>query len=314
MADLLAEAHEHAARLQPGRILSAVPAHHIYGFIFTVLLPLLTGCDVVDIRKRLPADVRPGDLIISFPDHWRYLSQSLETLPALVGVTSTAPMPPALAHDLRAHGLARLVEIYGSSETAGIGWRDHPDLPFRLLDIWTVAEAPDPEGILLLSRGDRIVATPDLVAMADPRCCHVVGRIDGAVQVGGVNVYPARVAAALATHPLVAEIRVRPADGRLKALVVPKPADADPDSVRRTLFTWIAANLPVAERPRSITVLPRLPTGALGKAQDWAEPPDAGFDANMASQMTTSFRIKATNATSRQPSGITNCMGHHALK
>jgi acyl-coenzyme A synthetase/AMP-(fatty) acid ligase len=100
----------------------------------------------------------------------------------------------------------------------------------------------------------------------------VVRRIDGAVQVGGVNVYPARIAAALAAHPMVAEARVRLADaGRLKALVVPRLADADPETVRAALRVWIDANLPVAERPRSITVLARLPTDALGKAQDWPE-------------------------------------------
>ena len=143
---------------------------------------------------------------------------------------------------------------------------------FRLLDLWSVAEAPDAEGILLLAGNGRTVATPDVVMMEGARACRVLRRIDGAVQVGGVNVYPARVAAALATHALVAEARVRLSEGgRLKALVVPRPADADADGVRRELLAWVAANLPVAERPRSITVLPRLPADALGKPLDWAE-------------------------------------------
>jgi hypothetical protein len=51
-----------------------------------------------------------------------------------------------------------------------------------------VAEAPDAEGLLLLSGGGRTVATPDVVRMADARAYLVLRRIDGAVQVGGVNV------------------------------------------------------------------------------------------------------------------------------
>jgi hypothetical protein len=38
----------------------------------------------------------------------------------VIGVISTAPMPAELARDLCARGLARLLGIYGSSETAGI--------------------------------------------------------------------------------------------------------------------------------------------------------------------------------------------------
>jgi acyl-CoA synthetase (AMP-forming)/AMP-acid ligase II len=62
--------------------------------------------------------------------------------------------------------------------------------------------------------------------MAGDRSFHVLRRQDGAVQVGGINVFPSRVAEVLARHPLVAQASVRLAapeqGGRLKALIVCK--------------------------------------------------------------------------------------------
>src|SRR5205823_4100230 len=88
------------ARLVAGsrRILCAVPAHHIYGFLFSVLLPQalgIAGEDVIDVRASAPAAIagqlRAGDLVIGHPDFWRALARSTSTLPpGVAGVTSTA--------------------------------------------------------------------------------------------------------------------------------------------------------------------------------------------------------------------------------
>ena len=278
LARMVAEADEHAARLRPGRVLSAVPSHHIYGFIFSVLLPLRAGCPVVDIRHRLPreAEVRSDDILVSFPDHWRYLARSLDQLPSITGVTSSAPMPAALARDLRARGLARLVEIYGSSETAGLGWRDDPDHPYALLQAWSVRDAPPDQGQLhLMGPSGTPASTPDIVTMAGARTFHVLRRADGALQVGGINVYPQQVACTLEKHPMVAHARVRLASpnqgGRLKALLVPKDPAANAAAVRTAVETWMKTQLSGPEWPRSLTIAPALPQAALGKDADWVE-------------------------------------------
>jgi len=275
MLDLAAEADEHARRLRPGRILTAVPSHHIYGFIFSVLLPLQAGCEVIDIRTQLPARFLEDDVLVSFPEHWQYLGRSLRHLPAVTGVTSTAPMPTGLARDLCTRGLHRLVEIYGSSETGGIGWRDDPDAPFALLDLWSVRGAPAADGTLLLTgRSGMQTETPDLVAMAESRSFHVRRRRDGAVQVGGINVFPAHIAATLERHPLVAHARVRLAAGacsRLTALIVPNDPDVDQDKLRQQLEAWIILHLSGPERPRSFTIAAQIPTGDFGKERGWLE-------------------------------------------
>jgi acyl-coenzyme A synthetase/AMP-(fatty) acid ligase len=99
-----------------------------------------------------------------------------------------------------------------------------------------------------------------------------VGRRDDAVQVGGMNVFPARVAHVLMLHPHVREAAVRlmrPDEGqRLKAFVVAQPG-TDVDALRAALPAWAAERLATPERPAAWTFGPRLPRQASGKCADW---------------------------------------------
>lgn len=275
LARLEAEAAGHAALIGPRqRVLSAVPSHHIYGFLFTQLLPRhLGGLPVLDLRGTSPAGVaaklQPGDLVIGHPAWWGAVARFAPgTLPPdIIGVTSTAPCPPATATALRDRGLARLVQVYGSSETAGIGWRDTPDGPFALLPSWT--------------RDGKAIAAPDhLTFLPCGRRFTIEGRADGAVQVAGHNVFPARIRAALEAHPAVAAASVRlmrPEEGdRLKAFIVPRDPASDPAVLRGTLAAWAEATLAPPERPRAWRFGAGLPEGAMGKAADWSCLAEAG--------------------------------------
>lgn len=256
------------------RVLSAVPAHHAYGFIHSVLLPRhLGGPPVVELRAHAPAGLaallRPGDLVLGHPAFWdAALRGPVGPLPAdVVGVTSTAPCPDETALGLRRAGLARLLQVYGTSETAGIGWRDDPAGPYALLPGWR----RDGDGLL---RGRDPVWPPDLLVWDDDDRFRLLGRRDGAVQVGGVNVVPERVRDALLRHPAVAEAAVRamhPEEGgRLKAFVVPAGDAPDPDTLRAELRRFAASTLAPAERPGAYSFGPALPRTDLGKSADWA--------------------------------------------
>jgi long-chain acyl-CoA synthetase len=280
------------ARLAPGRtrILSAVPSHHIYGFLFTVLLPRALGIDdVLDLRSTSPAvalgQARAGDLIVAYPLWWEALARLEPQFGAgVVGVSSGAPCPDALAARLDAAGL-RLLQIYGSSETAGVGWRDRPGAAFTLLPYWRRMENA-PELVRCLPDGaEAPYPLQDELAWQDDSRFLPAGRIDGAVQVGGVNVFPAYVADVLKLHPRVldATVRMMRADEgrRLKAFVVPRPApeqgaEADGGSdagahavLAEELAGWVAARLSSAERPAAFTFGVRLPRQASGKPADW---------------------------------------------
>lgn len=270
------------ARLVPGRrrILSAVPSHHIYGFLFTVLLPRRLGIDdVVDLRGSSPvfaySQARAGDLIVAHPAWWEALLRLEPRFDAdVVGVSSGAPCPDAVAAGLAAGGL-RLLQVYGSSETAGVGWRDQPGAPFALLPWWQRVDGADaldrnmPDGA--------IVRYPlqDKLDWQDARRFLPAGRIDQAVQVGGVNVFPAYVAEVLELHPQVqdAAVRLMRADEgrRLKAYVVPRlPVDGgQAAALREELAAWMAARLSAPECPSAFTFGVRLPRQSSGKPADW---------------------------------------------
>lgn len=252
------------------RIIALVPLHHIYGFIWGALLssqmdvPLLHGPQALATAHN---DLRSGDLLLGFPQWWRYFGGARGRLPAGVrGVTSTAPCPPQYIDKVRARGLQTMIEVYGSSETAGIGWRETTTAAYRLFKHW----ARHGDHCLQSERGD-IVPLPDRVQWQTERSLLPIGRRDSAVQVGGINVWPERVGAFIETHPRVRCCAVRPTETRqgtrLKAFVVPvgPGANALPSELR----DWFRANLPAAERPIHITVGDQLPRDPLGKLCDW---------------------------------------------
>jgi len=96
--------------------------------------------------------------------------------------------------------------------------------------------------------------------------------MDGSVQVGGTNVYPARITALLVAQPGIAAATVRlmrPEEGhRLKAFIV-SDSELSPETLRERLEAWIEAHLAAVERPKALTFGPSLPVDAHGDASDW---------------------------------------------
>ncbi|MFK7961615.1 MAG: AMP-binding protein [Phycisphaerales bacterium] len=276
------------------RVLHAVAPHHIYGFLFGVMLPAALGIPREDARERtathLRRSLRPGDLVVSFPLGWdNFNAAAGDPPPNVVGTTSTAPCPAATIDVARQAGIESIVEIYGATETAGIGVRGEPDAPFTLLPHWSrddsdaVDVSSEHDAIhgsqassaptQLRRRGGSPVILMDRIEWSTDRTFHVRGRQDRAVQVGGVNVHPDRVASALRGHPLVFDCQVRlmrPDEGvRLKAFVVPTADGAARPDLTGELDRWCGEHLDAPARPRAIRLGPALPVAPNGKAVDW---------------------------------------------
>ncbi|VXC02939.1 AMP-binding protein [Massilia sp. 9I] len=275
------------AALFPGRrrLLVAVPSHHIYGFLFSQLLPRHLGLapdQVCGIRARLPSQLaqlaQPGDLVVGYPQFWQAAVQAAPGFAEdVMGVTSTAPCPDPVAAASADAGLAALIQVYGSSETGGLGWRTSHLDPYRLLPYLARTGADSGESSLVQrslpdGRTERLRAQ-DHLEWQDERSFVVGARHDGAVQVGGVNVFPARVRDVLLAHPDVADAAVRlmrPDEGnRLKAFVVPHPASVADAAFLARLRAWIDARLAAPERPKALSTGAALPSTAMGKAADW---------------------------------------------
>lgn len=278
------------------RVVVLAPTHHIYGFIWGVLLPLALGVPALDADISALPPLQNGDLIIAVPDQWAWLSES-HKLPALntstqnlsgvwpdsvYGVSSTAPLPKAV-HDQLAvlamegqdrPALRSLLQIYGSSETAGLAWRADPTRPYTLAP-GRIRTGTSQGGICLQLPGGASVslAIQDELSWLNDTDFQLLRRTDHTVQVGGHNVSPDWVAAQLMSHPAVKAAAVRLHDRvtppRLKAFVVlhaPDKADQ-----REELETWALNHLPWYAAPCAIQYGAELPKNALGKASDWPD-------------------------------------------
>ncbi len=269
------------ARLFRGRqrMVSLVAPHHIYGFLFSMLLPqalrvpVLMGhrWPIAKILRRLA----PGDLVIGYPLIWQQLQRRARLLPRDVqGVTSTAPCDPNIIRSLLDLGLARMTEVYGSSETGGIGYRHDCNRPYRLFKYWQRgAPASKKDHEFALKRGrEKAVFAPDILAWSGVQSFRPIARRDGAVQVAGVNVYPDDVARRLREHPAIKDciVRLMRADEgeRLKAYVCLK-RNYTAGALQANLEKWIFKQFKAPDRPVAITFGNELPTTAAGKRSDW---------------------------------------------
>lgn len=271
IADLMAEVEAWADMLGTvEQIIALVPSHHIYGTIFTALLPDRLDCPLVRaVGSGGLAQAGPRTVVVGTPTLWAHAARSLLAFPpGITGVSSTAPMSAQLAHRLGGQRLERLIEIYGSTETGGVAWREDAVAPFALLDHWRREAGGD---LVRQSADGQAIAHAmmDAGAWIDDRRFALGGRRDGAVQVGGHNVFPARIRQRLLEHAGVADadVRLEPATGRLKAFIV--PAAGGDEALIADLDHWCGRQFSDAERPRRFAVGAALPRGPMGKPTDW---------------------------------------------
>jgi len=257
------------------RVVSFVPRHHIYGFIFSVLLPAQMGipclCQPSPPTPGVFAMLKAGDLAVGFPLFWEKLVENGGTFaPGVHGVTSSGPCPREVNLAIREAGLECVTEVYGSTETSGLGYRHHPDEAYSLMAHWDVEDEEHVSRVDPVSGKRRTYEFQDNIQWDRPREFVPVGRKDKAQQVGGVNVYPEKVKSELLKHPGVRECAVRmmrPDEGsRLKAFIVWENGMA---SDHRALREWLRDRVNRAEIPGAWTSGEALPKNAMGKIQDW---------------------------------------------
>jgi 4-coumarate--CoA ligase len=268
-SDLLDEAAFLAAQLADRRrVVALVPADHLYGIIWTALLPSMLDVPVVMRAPGGPLGLVAGDLVVAVPEQWQAALRLVRHFPDdVVGVSSAGSLDRTVAEALLTAGLARLVDVYGSSETSAIAMRDMPAAAYDLLPRWGLV--PRDGDWQLVDRASATTQLPDYVDRIGDRSLRLLGRRDGAVQVGGHNVWPERVAAALCVVDGVTEAAVRlNATGRLKAFIVPREGVGAADLA--AVLEQVATRLPVHERPKSFRFGSALPRNTMGKLEDWA--------------------------------------------
>ncbi|WP_265457639.1 AMP-binding protein [Aeromonas salmonicida] len=137
------------------RVLASVSHQHIYGLLFRILLPLALGRPFdrrsIDYPEQLAVQTTPWVLIAS-PAFLSRLDPAIPAAGCRLIVSSGGPLQPEDAHQARALLGQLPVEIFGSSETGGIGWRqrNQAQTPWTTLPGVEVRVGPD-QGLLLRS-------------------------------------------------------------------------------------------------------------------------------------------------------------------
>lgn len=118
--------------LIPRGMVATVPAWHMYGLEWAMLLPT-----VAPITVHCGADFFPGDLVralndfeqldtilVTTPTHLRALLKAPKTtMPVLTTISATAPLDAELCNAVETQLDTHLFEIYGCSEIGSLAWR-----------------------------------------------------------------------------------------------------------------------------------------------------------------------------------------------
>ena len=252
------------------RIVALVPPHHIYGFLFTCLLPVMVGSDLLDLRNHAPTALarngQVGDLVIGTPFVWQTIAKTGLALPGgLQGVTSGGPSTQDTWLQQGTGRPATMLEIYGATETGGIGFRTREEDGFTLLPHLTRSDAGD----VLRRRTGNCLPLQDRLVWEGEKQFRLGGRLDHVIQVAGVNVNPAQVAATICAVDGVADATVRPDGDRLKGFVVPKASETDLDGLEMRIRHHMRTQLAAPARVGNLTFGRALPQSIMGKLCDW---------------------------------------------
>jgi acyl-coenzyme A synthetase/AMP-(fatty) acid ligase len=280
-ANLLGEALLLARRFAitpDDRLLATVPPCHIYGLLFSTLVPLVSGASVVGETVFLPAAVAETaanarcSALISVPAHFRALARTSWGAARLrLAFSSTAPLDERDAAGFTTATGAGVHEVYGSTETGGIALRCRAtgEASWTLLDgvRWKIVDgrlcvaspflSPD-----LPRDADGFFRTADRATKAAAGF-ELAGRADGVVKVGGKRVDLGEVEERLQAVPGVREAWVwsRAAErGRGREIVALIVGDAAEDEVLARLRDVLPAPA-MPRRIRRVEHLPLTPTG-----------------------------------------------------
>jgi acyl-coenzyme A synthetase/AMP-(fatty) acid ligase len=279
--NLLAEAIFHAHALQVGvddHIVATAAPHHIYGLLFSVLLPLVSGATVErtsaffpqEIARRM--EVSRATILVSTPAHLRALASCMNTGHHLrLVLSSGAPLSAADSAEFHARTGLWPLEVYGSTETGGVAVRrqdiaDAPWLPLADVDLRLNGETLCVRSPFVSANasGDDYFVTGDRAEILAGGTFRLLGRVDGIVKVGGKRVALPEV-----------EYALRALDGVTDAVVLALPSEsgrgqeivalAVSQRPASDLVRELRERLPSPAWPRRLRCVSAIPITAVGK-------------------------------------------------
>lgn len=284
-------------------VLATVSHQHIYGLLFKILWPLTAHRPFIADSVVYPAEIlaqlrRRRTIVVSGPAHLKRLPASFDagafdsvasgsatgdadTLHARVGAIFSSGGPLSI-EAVRAvestFGIAP-IEVYGSSETGGIAWRQRSggsEQPWAPLTDVTVRQHEDTIAVRSphLADDQWHVLADHAVVHGDGRFT-LGGRADRIVKIEGKRVSLTGIEDLLTRSGLVSDARAMIlTDNRDEVVVVVVPSEDGwalmrrerTSSLRQAFDALLAEHLDPIARPRRWRILDALPLNAVGKA------------------------------------------------
>jgi acyl-coenzyme A synthetase/AMP-(fatty) acid ligase len=275
--------------LGASEIIASVSHQHIYGLLFNVLWPLTAGRVIHAREYYLPQELMAvlaerASVWVSSPAHlkrlpeppaWTMTSNRLQAV-----FSSGGPLPFEVACEAKRLLRVAPIEVYGSSETGGIAWRQPRS---RMDEAWTplpgVTCRVDPEEGVLEVRSPHLPAadwfrTADRATFVRDNRFVITGRVDRIVKLEEKRISLSAIECQLRTSPMVADARVVVVEGhraRIAALIVlsvqgrSKLPEVGKLAFNRMLRDTLSQFIEPVGIPRVWRYLDALPTNAQSK-------------------------------------------------
>jgi 3-hydroxymyristoyl/3-hydroxydecanoyl-(acyl carrier protein) dehydratase len=265
-----------------GRVFATVSHQHIYGMLFRIFWPIVSGRSSADraaeFWEQLSGRLGPGSTLVSSPAHLTRLAP----LHAFAGscpdriFSSGAPLPYEAVRACETALGSRPIEVLGSTETGGIAWRQRHKNAALWTPLPSVEVTADETARLLVvspfTGQTEPLATGDRVKLSEGGF-QLEARADRIVKIEGKRVSLVRVEEVLTALPFVenaSAVDLPARHGALGAVVQLTEAGRHELDTKgsfrlsRELRHLLSSRLSAAERPKQWRFA-RIPRNAQGK-------------------------------------------------
>jgi len=259
-------------------ILATIPPYHIYGLLFSIILPLVSSATVIAETPSFPEEImqtagdKAATILVSVPAHYRVLRDKRISLRCAF---SSAGMLDKEDNDLFSReNPYGITEVYGSTETGGIATRNRSlgeefFTPFSSLH-WKINDCRLAVKSAFISPelevdGNGFFTTADRALARGDKQFSLQGRADMITKVGGKRVDLEEITLLIKKEPGVADCLVvaLPETGgrehRIAALI--EGDRVDTQSIHKNL----AERLEPYALPRRLKVVEKIPVSKNGK-------------------------------------------------
>jgi acyl-coenzyme A synthetase/AMP-(fatty) acid ligase len=261
-------------------VVSTVSPLHIYGLLYSVLAPLAASASVTQQTPMFPSEIEneirdyKASVFISVPAHYRALREHDGPALALrLAFSSAGMLNPEDARAFSEKSDVGIIEVYGSTETGGVGSRQQyagesdfgafTSVEVKCVedDLWVKSDYMSP-GLPLDDKGFYQIG--DRATFSPQHRFSLVGRSDTVIKVGGKRVDLEAVREVLVSHGQVREALVTALPvGRAREHLIVAVVEGDPDSA--DLANYLIESLEPYARPRRIKTVDQIPTTEAGK-------------------------------------------------